>query len=338
MIVSIEIPDEFRDRILATRRADWASWLGDLPEIIGTYCESWELSLGETFPLSWNYVSAADRMSGEQCVLKAEPIVQPDAEGATREARALELAGTSAVRLVEKDPPAGVLLLERADPGITLADLATLDDDQATEHLALTMSRFWVEVPQEHGLPGVEELASAFERFDRGPHGAPARRKKASVPGSALGFQLGLDETGTGLPALREARVTAERVMAELTADREPRVVLHGDFHHENVLLDSGRGYVVIDPKGFVGEAASDLGAALYNPLDMVASIDDLGALFSRRIAIFEGVLGLDADRIKAWCYVKAVLSALWTVEDGGKLGGNDGLAVRSIRALRELI
>jgi len=340
--IDLGLPEAFRNRILATKRRDWSSWLDELPEIVATCCDRWELSLGEAFDLSWNYVVAAETAGGTPCVLKAEPPVQPDGEGVVRELRALQLAGPSAVGVIESDADLAVMLLERAIPGDVLADRCAGDDDGATEILAGAMEGFWQPVDEDDrprlGLPDVTELKDIFERFDRGPHGSIARRKKAKSPASGLATQLGLDEAGTGIPSIRAARDTAERVLGELQSDRVTARILHGDLHHENVLYDEGRGFVVIDPKGFVGDPSYEIGAALYNPLAMVSGITELRPLFDRRIAIYCSVLGLDREKVTAWSYVKAVFSALWVLEDGGTIEGEDDLIVRSIATLRTMI
>jgi len=42
--------------------------------------------------------------------------------------------------------------------------------------------------------------------------------------------------------------------------------LLHGDLHHDNVLFDSRRGGLAIDPKGVIGELKYEIGAALETP------------------------------------------------------------------------
>jgi streptomycin 6-kinase len=126
-------------------------------------------------------------------------------------------------------------------------------------------------------------------------------------------------------------------VFQELLADRAPSVLLHGDLHHDNTLADEARRWVVIDPKGFVGDRAYDATAMLYNPLPGFSEVSDPDPVLHRRLAILSHVLGVDRERLAAWGYVKAVLSMLWTLEDGGQLDGTD-VRLRVIAALRRLI
>jgi streptomycin 6-kinase len=52
---------------------------------------------------------------------------------------------------------------------------------------------------------------------------------------------------------------------ALLVEQREP-VVLHGDFHHGNVLDGRARGWLVIDPKALVGERSFEYANLFRNP------------------------------------------------------------------------
>ena len=117
----------------------------------------------------------------------------------------------------------------------------------------------------------------------------------------------------------------AEGLYAELSASQGPRVLLHGDLHHYNILEDARRGWLAIDPKGVLGERAFEAGAMLRNPLGEMRQFAD-AAIISRRTAILTELLGLDRQRILGWAFSQAVLSALWSIEDGGE--PDQGLAM----------
>ena len=51
-----------------------------------------------------------------------------------------------------------------------------------------------------------------------------------------------------------------------LLADPREVCVLHGDLHHENVLDGGERGWLVIDPKGLLGERTYEYATTLCNP------------------------------------------------------------------------
>jgi len=324
----LDLPEQFRRRIISAGGREWARWLDGLPEVVATLADRWGLSLGETFPLSYNYVVAAEREDGVALVLKIGPPVPSGGEGTAREALALRLAGPSAARVVDEDSDAGAILLVRSIPGTPLAAAWKEDDDAATEILGSAMLDFWQPTDPTCGLPPLGELEDAFEQFDRGPYGSAAASKD-------LVGQLA--DIASGVRDLRYASVTARRVFQELLADRAPNVLLHGDLHHDNVLADEGRGWVVIDPKGYFGDAGYDTAAMLYNPMPGFGAVSDPDAILRRRLAVMSHVTGIDRERLAAWGYVKAVLSMLWTLEEGGQLDGSDA-RMRVIGSLRELI
>ncbi|MGH9303551.1 MAG: aminoglycoside phosphotransferase family protein [Acidimicrobiales bacterium] len=333
---SLELPDGYREGLPRS----WQAWIDQLPEQVNSYLERWELTAVGVLPLSHGYVVPVERADGRACVLKIQPTDVPEVEGAAeRELLGLRLAGRVAVEVVEEDARNGVLLLERVLPGNALDEMAERDDDAATEALAMVIRDYGrsLDDPGSMGLRPIEELAEAFERFDRGPHGSVARRKAADAAETRLSAVLGIDELGTALPAIRSARETAERVLGELLADRSEPYLLHGDLHHGNVLVDEHRGLLVIDPWGLYGDRSADVAPALHNPLEFVARTTDIDSLIRRRLAIYAEVLDVDKECLAAWCYAYNVIRALWALEDSGEVSERDS-DVRTVAALRHLI
>ena len=101
---------------------------------------------------------------------------------------------------------------------------------------------------------------------------------------------------------------------------------LHGDLQHYNVLFDSDRGWLAIDPKGVMAEIEYEIGAGLRNPCEKPELLASPKTV-ERRLRCFEAKLKLDYDRMLAWGFAQAVLSAIWTVEDGFEVdAGNPSL------------
>ncbi len=112
------------------------------------------------------------------------------------------------------------------------------------------------------------------------------------------------------VPAVREWIARAERESSELAplarellAELEPSAdwVIHGDFHHHNVLQHGDR-YVAIDPKPYLADREYDVASFLWNP--MGNQLDDLD-LLENRIAAFVAV-GLNDFRIRAWTVIRS--------------------------------
>ena len=75
---------------------------------------------------------------------------------------------------------------------------------------------------------------------------------------------------------------------------------LHGDLHHENILMGP-RGWMVIDPKGLVGEAEFEPSALMRNPIDKLDSEEDLVGLLEKRLEYLESGCGFDRNRVLDW-------------------------------------
>ena len=183
----------------------------------------------------------------------------------------------------------GAVLLERAVPGTPLTDLvAEGRDEEATAIIADIAAALHHGDPPE-GFTTVERWADGFRRQrERGPH-----------------------------PLLPPAMLDrAEALYRDLAASKGRRFLLHCDLHHENILRDERRGWMVIDPKGVVGEAAYDVVASLGNPhLHWPYPADR--KVMARRVAIFSERLALDRERILTWAFAHMVLAACWHIEDG---------------------
>ena len=90
-------------------------------------------------------------------------------------------------------------------------------------------------------------------------------------------------------------------------------------FHRKmvvGILSDEKLGWLVIDPKGVVGESAYETAASIRNPMDFYPFQAD-PVFMARRVAIFAERLGLDRARILGWYVGQSVLSVCWLIEDG---------------------
>lgn len=208
-----------------------------------------------------------------------------------REARALRAFGSSATSVVDHDADLGLLVTARVLPGDDIRPLARRDDDAATWEVASLAASLHVDQQDASGLPNLLDIGSAFD--------APAD------------------------PRLPRSIVEAARGMfADLVADPAPAVVLHGDLHHLNV-LNTGEGWLAIDPHGWVGDPAFEVAALLANPRGLVEGGDsrgmdgtELAVRARRRASIYAEVTGYDVNRLMAWGFVGCVIAELWMIEN----------------------
>ena len=262
------------------------AWLATLPDLLEQTAQRWNLTLSPAFDaLSYNYVCPVRCADGSEAVLK---LGVPDPE-LTSEIAALQLyAGRGTARLLQADAEKGALLLERLRPGRMLADIE--DDDRATEIGAEAMKALWRPVPPENHFLTIEGWAAGLKKIpERFPQGSPLPQELVDL---------------------------AENLFAELLPSQTARKVLHGDFHHYNILSSDG-GWLVIDPKGLLAEPEYEVTSFLRNPFDLVERPNAL-RVTERRIAILCERLGFDRKRVRQWAIAHAVLSAWWDVEFDG--------------------
>jgi len=191
----------------------------------------------------------------------------------------------------------GAVLLERLNPGAQLAGVA-LDgrDEEATEILADVIDR--MSRPCESLDDSSREESKAF----------------ASARDWGRGFQRYQASGDHQIPAriVEQAR----QLYFDLCASQRRVRLLHGDLQHYNVLFDSDRGWLAIDPKGVIAEVEYEIGASLRNPNEKPELFVSPQTV-EKRLRCFEAKLKLNSDRALAWGYAQAVLSAVWSVEDG---------------------
>ena len=107
----------------------------------------------------------------------------------------------------------------------------------------------------------------------------------------------------------------AKRFRDDLLKSTTREVLLHGDLHHDNILKNSN-GWLVIDPKGFIGDPAFELAAYLCNPIPELLQENQPREIIENRINICSAELGIDSRRISDWLYAKSVLCWAWRLEE----------------------
>lgn len=248
---------------------------------------AWAVDVGEVRETPGSLVASGRR--------GREPVVLKVVRGQGDEWRSGDVlaafAGRGVVRVLEQGD--GAMLLERLSPGDSLVPLVLAGrDDEATEIIARV----------------VATMAA-------GPADAPPHVPTAEDWGQGFAWYA---EHGGGALA---ARLAAEAVetYADLCASQRTRRLLHGDLQHSNVLFDGRRGWTAIDPKGVIGEPEYELGALLRNPVEL-PRLYTRPDVVERRVRLLADALRLDATRILRWAFAQAVLSAIWSLQDGAPL------------------
>ncbi len=283
------IPDDFAREILVMHKEAGRAWLGRLPAILARCEQRWGLTIGAPFAnLSFNYVAPAVRSDGTTVIVKVYAL----SDEFPLQVEALRLFdGHGMVQFLACEMEDAVLLMECLQPGTTL--LLVEDDEQATAIAASVMRQMWRPVSAGHPFPTVFDWGRGFTRL-----------RKHFGGGS-----------GPFPPRLLEE---AETLFAELSASMAEPMLLHGDLHHDNILMATRQPWLAIDPKGLVGEPAYETGALLRNALAQVFSAPQSQCVLARRVDQLAEELELDRVRIHGWGLAQGVLSVWWGIEDSG--------------------
>jgi streptomycin 6-kinase len=206
--------------------------------------------------------------------------------------------GCGVVRVIAHQP--GAVLLERLSPGTPLVDVVRNgNDDRASAVIALLVREMQQRRRSATGVATAEEWGNGFAGYlARGDRHIDAPLVKA-----------------------------AHRTYADLCSTQRTPRLLHGDLQHYNILHDEQRGWTAIDPKGVIAELEFEFGAALRNPHAAPELYANASSVEHRIHLMTEG-LQLDVARVRQWAMAQAVLSAIWTFEDHGRLDSNDAALV----------
>jgi streptomycin 6-kinase len=255
------------------------------------HARQWGMVVDNTFETETSVMAFGFRGVGAR---ESQPVVLKIIKREGDEWRSGEVlkafGGVGVARVYEHAP--GAVLLERLRPGSSLVEVSLSGKDaEATEVLAgvieqMSLTRNALVAYPE--APTLSDWARSFERY--------------------------IATRDTQLP--KELVESAGQLYLTLCASQlEPRL-LHGDLQHYNVLVDSERGWLAIDPKGVVGEMEYEIGAILRNPIER-PELFTARAIIDSRAKRFAERLGLDYGRILSWAFAQAVLSAIWDIEDG---------------------
>jgi streptomycin 6-kinase len=102
----------------------------------------------------------------------------------------------------------------------------------------------------------------------------------------------------------------------EIFEKHPERVLLHGDLHHDNMLLNSKGSYSIIDPKGIIGPSIFDLPRYIMNELHPYINKDGKEHIM-RVISLIGETLDYSISDIKKLFFMEVILANIWCIEDG---------------------
>ncbi len=269
----------FQSNILNIYGEKGKAWIDELPELISAISSRLDLrDLKEVANLTYNYVLSG--LQGDNPIILKLGL---DYEALTREAFALKFfARCGAVKVLAEDK--GMLLLERAVPGASLKRYFSDREQKSIEIACKVMTKLYqANIPTTHNFPHIKDWLAVLDK-----------------------------DWAISDAYLKKAR----KLRDQLLQTAKPDVLLHGDLHHDNI-LQNGNDWMVIDPKGVIGEPAYEVAAFIRNPIPELLNHVDATTIIHNRITYFAEALTLHSGRIIDWCFVQAVLAWVWALEDG---------------------
>ncbi|WP_438445393.1 aminoglycoside phosphotransferase family protein [Gorillibacterium sp. sgz5001074] len=298
------IPDNFHEKMVSVYGSHVEEWVRSLPQLIAKSEAHFGIKVEAPFDnLSYNYIAHGVNREGKAIVLKLS-FMKDDLAKEMRTLTAFE--GKGAVQVIEWNDELGAAVLERAIPGTPLS--ATVDDRVATEIFCEVFRR----------------LRSPFVGDDGDFH---TMRKWFG------GIARYRNRFGSNGPLPEHWVVRAEEALEELLTTTTESVLIHGDLHHGNILRKGDDDWVVIDPKGIMGDIYFETIQFLLNYVDRDGDCD---TVLIRRVEMMSERLGLDRSRIAQWGIARGVLEACWAIE--GRADWKEGIdiSVRFAKLLNE--
>jgi len=268
----------FEQNIITIYGSEGKKWLHELPSVLADLSKQYNISqLEPVSNMSFNYVARG--------FIKEKPIIVKlglNNKALSKETQCLKAFESHATPKViaNKD---NMIIMECAVPGITLKEHFPLQETEATNILCNVIKDLHTaQIPIGHNFYHIKDLLQTLD-------------KEIDIPNNIL----------------NKARRLRDKLLSTTTKE----VLLHGDLHHDNILKND-HGWMVIDPKGFIGDPAFETTAYICNPIPDLLHENNPTEIIIGRIQLCAKNLNFPEQRVKDWFYVKSVLCWAWSLED----------------------
>lgn len=300
-----DFPERFRRYATNGFGQKGKAWLKELPDILDRCCAKWDLTLGPpTDEIKGNYIAYVRTADGRDLVLK---VGVPHRDFSTEMEALAIYAGRGINSLIDADRQLNAMLLERLRPGTMLAQAEVDRSEQFGIAARILRQLHQTPPPATHGLPHFNDWVQ-----------------------SALGDARDCADLERSRPYLDQfPRV--QSMMARLMRPAEPQILLHGDLHHWNILLDGDRDWMAIDPKGVIGASCLDVGRFIGNAMGFGTTVAERRQILLDAIRAFSEALGESQERMFAGAFCDRVTGCSWGLkydEDEGEAEARRTLAM----------
>lgn len=280
------LPENFRRSITEIFGEAGHAWLVELPSIIERISEKWSLKAEKHFlDLSYNYVAPCVLCDGRKAVLKIG--FPKNKASVSRENKILKIFdGEGIVKALDFDEENCALLMERLLPGENLKKICKADDRKANQTAIEIMRKLWREPPVSTEIVTLDKWMRNFVEAEN--------------------FQ---DETAQVFSKGRD-------FYRELLESSNQKILLHGDFHHENVLSAQREPFLAIDPRGIIGDIGYEISIFLNNPRSWILEHPDSKKILTNRIVQSSEAFEIEPKTLYQWASALPALAAFWSLQD----------------------
>jgi len=221
-----------------------------------------------------------------KCILK---IKNPSQETDTEYNTLKEYNGKMFCKVYEADIVNGVILIERITPGTQLR--AEPDFDKRLDLFCRLWSGLHIKAIDKTIYPTYLQWVIRITKYMR---------------------------EITAYEKLYQKMLNAEQVCLSLCEKYQGEMLLHGDLHHDNILLDKNNHYRIIDPKGVIGDVVFDIPRFILNEFDDIVDTYFYDK-YTHITRFLSGKLNIPEYDIRCLVYVEMCMANCWCVENKEK-------------------
>jgi streptomycin 6-kinase len=194
------------------------------------------------------------------------------------------------VRIIKNDSSEQAMLLEVIEPGTCLRKVDNLNE--RVGHFLSLYKKIHKKIVLEEGFPTYLGWVEKITKY--------------------------MNENYVNNPLTIEMNQAYE-LSKELWTDYPDKTLLHGDFHHDNILLDQNSDYRIIDPKGVIGPSIFDLPRFILNEFD--EKYEEACRIHIKNVVgLISGGLNIPKELIKKCLFIETCMGACWCVQDDQSL------------------